>query len=161
MPEEKPRTWMPLLIAVTVAVLAVVALLVLNAMRSDLAPAKQSAADACEAAYETQVPDGPAIVAGEIFAAGEWRELNELLASLGYLPRADAEVSGEVASVRDDEAAALAASGQDVMTIVWQLDDQSHATCVAKVAGDSVVPPVTVTAELAKPGIEPSPTPAE
>lgn len=161
MPEEKPRTWVPFLVAVTVAVLAVAALLIINALRSDLEPAKREAAEACEAAYEAQAPSGPGIVAGEIFAASEWRELAELLHSLGFLPDGDAEVSGEVASARDDQAAALAASGQDVMTIVWQFADQSQGMCVAQIANGAVAPPVDVTVSLGEPGVTPSPEPTE
>lgn len=152
---------MPFVAAVAIAVIAVGALLIINALRSGLEPAKREAAAACEAAYEAQVPSGPRIVAGEIFAASEWRELSELLASLGFLPDADAEVSDEVASVLDDEAAALATSGQDVMTIVWQLGDQSQAMCVAHMSNGAVVPPVDITASLSEPGTEPSPAPTE
>ena len=156
-PEEKPRTWMPLVIAGSVALLVVVGAIVVHLVRADLSPQKRAAADACEAAYETQFPTGPGIIGGDIYAASEWRLLSETMVRLGYLSAEQAEVTGEVADARDNEAAALATAGQDQMTVVWQRDDQSHATCVANVSGETVVS--TTVTELAAPAT-PSPSPS-
>ena len=158
-PEEKPRTWVPLIIAGSVALLVVVGAIVVHLLRSDLSPQKRAAADACEAQYEAQLPNGPGIIGGDIYAASEWRLLSDTMVRLGYLSEKQAEVTGEMADARDNAAAALATAGEDEFTVVWQRDDQSHATCVAHTEGVSVVS-VTVT-ELAEPQTaSPSPSPA-
>jgi len=144
---------MPLAAAAAVTVTVVGALVIISSLRSGLEPAKRTAAEACEAAYAEQVPDGPAIVAGEIYAADEWREVDQKMVELGYAE--EGNVSDEVAEARDSEAAMLAAAGQDVMTIVWQLDDQTHGLCVANVKDAVVLPPVTITPNLAaQPAVE-------
>ena len=157
-PEEKPRTWMPLIIAGSIALLVIVGALTVHFVRADLSPQKRAAADACEAQYKTQFPGGPGIIGGDIYAASEWKALSETMVRLGYLSDKQAEVTGEQADALDSAAAALASAGKDELTVVWQRDDQSHATCVAKVTGESV-DSVTVS-ELVEPAnTSPSPTP--
>jgi hypothetical protein len=146
---EKPQTWLPLVIALAAAVVVIVALLVMHALRADLAPARQAAADACEVAYTREFPNGPGITAGEVYAATEWRDVTDTLVGLGYLTDDQAKaVTGEQAAVRDDEAAALAVAGLDRMTVVWQLDDQTHAYCLVTTQGDDAVLPVTTVGPL-------------
>lgn len=147
--DEKPQTWLPLVIALAAATVVIVALLVMHALRADLAPARQAAADACEDAYVQQFPEGPRITAGEVYGAAEWRDVTETLVGLGYLTSDQAAtVTGEQADVRDDAAAALAVAGKDQMTVVWQLDDQTHAYCLVAIQGDEAVLPVTSVGPL-------------
>lgn len=156
-PEEQPRTWLPLIIAGSIAAIVILGAITVHLLRSDLSPQKQAAANACEAEYKVQFPQGPGIVGGDIYAASEWRLLSETMVRLGYLSEQQAAVTGEVADSRDNAAAALATTGEDLMTVVWQRDDQSHATCIASTKGETVVS-VTVT-ELAESTGSPSASP--
>jgi hypothetical protein len=154
-PPEKPRTWLPFTIAAAVALLVVGGAIITHLVRADLSPEKQAAADACEAEYKESHPDGPGITGGDIYSATEWRESDARMVALGL--QQEQTPTGEQADARDHEAAALVASGGDQMTVVWQLDDGSHAQCVADLAGGKVTT-VSVTA-LAEPATSPSPTP--
>jgi hypothetical protein len=155
-PEERPRTWLPLVVAGSIAVLVVGGAIVTHLVRTDLAPEKQAAVAACEAEYKAQFPQGPAIIGGDIYSATEWSDLDATFVRLGYSE--EQELTGEEISARDHAAQELVAAGADEMTIVWQLDDQSHATCVATMEGDTVTS-ATVT-ELAELGTSPSPSPS-
>lgn len=150
----QPRTWLPLIIAGSIAGLVIVGAVVTHLVRADLAPEKEAAVAACEAAYDEQFPDGPGIIGGDIYSATEWQALNETMVRLGYAD--DAELTGEEADARDHEAAGLVADGKDVMTVVWQRDDQSHATCIAELE-DGAVTSATIV-ELVTPGTSPSPS---
>lgn len=157
-PEERPRTWLPIIIAGSLALLVVVGAVVTHLVRTDLEPAKRAAADACEAEYEAQFPDGPGIVGGDIYAATEWEALDATMVQLGYLTQAQAAATGEQADARDHEAQTLAAAGTETMTVVWQRDDQSHAQCVATVEDGTVTS--TVVTELVEPATSASPSPS-
>jgi hypothetical protein len=147
---------MPLVIAGSIAVLVVAGAVITHLVRADLSPEKQAAADACEAQYKAEFPDGPGIVGGDIYAATEWRDLDARLVSLGA--QQEQSLTGEQADARDNQADALVAAGGEEMTVVWQLDDQSHAQCVAQLQAGAVTS-VTVS-ELATPDATPSPTPS-
>ena len=155
--EETPRTWLPLIIAGSIAALVVGGVVVVHLLRADLAPEKQAAVTACETQFKTDHPKGPGFVGGDIYSAAEWQLLLDRMVALGYLTEQQATLTGEQADARDDEAAALVVAGGDTMTVVWQLDDQSHATCAAKMQ-DGKVTSVEVI-ELTKPGVAPTPTP--
>lgn len=155
-PEERPRTWLPLIIAGSIAALVVVGAIVTHLVRTDLEPEKRAAVKACEAEYKEQNPDGPAIIGGDIYSAIEWADLDATLVRLGYAE--DAELTGEQQDARDHEAESLVETGGDLMTIVWQLDDQSHTTCVAQVQ-DGTVTSTTIT-DLVEPATSPSPSPS-
>ena len=148
-PEERPRTWLPLVIAGSLALLIVVGAIATHVLRTDLTPEKRAAADACEAEYEAQFPDGPGIVGGDIYAATQWQEVDDTMVRLGYLTEEEAAVTGEVADARDHEAESLAAAGTQTMTVVWQRDDESHAQCVAQMQDGSVTS--TTITELVEP----------
>jgi len=137
-------------------VLVVVGAIVTHLVRTDLAPEKQAAVEACEAQYKSQHPEGPAIIGGDIYSATEWVELDATMVRLGYAE--DVELTGEQQDARDHEAASLVATGGDTMTIVWQLDDQSHTVCVAQVQ-DGTVTGTTITA-LVEPATSPAPSPS-
>jgi len=146
---------LPLVIAGSIAILVVVGAVMTHLVRTDLAPEKQSAVDACEAEYASSFPSGPGIIGGDIYAATEWADLQETLVRLGFASAE--ELSGEEKDVRDHQAETLTASGGDTMTLVWQLDDQSNAMCVAdlqdgKVTNATIVP-------LVEPVASPSPSP--
>ena len=155
-PPEKPRTWLPFIIAASVAGLVVVGAIITHLVRADLSPEKQAAADACEAEYKSEHPSGPGITGGDIYSATEWRELDARMVGLGL--QQEQTLTGEQSDARDHEAEALVASGGDQMTVVWQLDDESHAQCVADMASGKVTS-VTVTG-LATPSPSPSPSPS-
>jgi len=141
-PTEQPRTWLPLIIAGSIGGLVIVGAIVTHLVRTDLSPEKELAATTCEAAYEDLFPEGPGIIGGDIYSATEWQPLEDTMVRLGYAE--DEELSGEEIDARDHEAAQLVDSGKDVMTVVWQRDDQSHATCVAEL-DDGAVTSTTVT----------------
>ena len=155
-PEERPRSWLPLIIAGSLALLVVAGVIVSHLVRVDLSPQKRAAADACDAQYAKQFPDGPGISGGDIYSSTEWRDLDATLVRLGVT--AARSLTGEQSEVRDTEAAALVSAGGDTMTIVWQRDDESHAQCVAEMKGDTVAL-VKVTG-LATPNASPTPTPS-
>lgn len=155
-PDEAPRTWLPVIIAGCVALLVIVGALIAHAVRADLSPEKQAAADACEAEYKAQHPKGPGITGGDIFAATEWQELDARMVSLGVAQ--EQTLTGEQQDARDREAEDLVASGGEKMTVVWQLNDESHAQCVAEMQ-DGKVTSVTVTS-LVEPTTSPSPSPS-
>lgn len=131
-----------MIIAGSVAGLVIVGAIVTHLVRADLAPEKETAVAACEAAYKEQFPEGPGIIGGDIYSATEWQALNDTMVRLGHAE--EAELSGEEADARDHEAADLVAAGRDVMTVVWQRDDQSNAVCVAELE-DGAVTSTTVT----------------
>jgi len=155
-PPEKPRTWLPFVIAASVAVLVVAGAIITHLVRADLSPEKQAAADACEAELKSSYPDGPGITGGDIYSATEWSALDARMVSLGL--QAEQTLTGEQSDARDHEAETLVASGGDQMTVVWQLNDESHAKCVADMQ-DGKVTSVTVSA-LAEPSTSPSPSPS-
>ncbi|MGC4173863.1 hypothetical protein [Demequina sp.] len=155
-PPEQPRTWLPLIIAGSIAVLVVLGATITHLLRADLSPEKQAAADACEAQYHAQNADGPGITGGDIYSATEWEALDARMVSLDLAD--EQTLTGEQADARDSEAAALVSAGGDQMTVIWQLDDQSHAQCVADLQGGKVTT-VTVTS-LAAPATSPSPSPS-
>ncbi len=155
-PEERPRSWLPLIIAGSLALLVVTGAVVSHLVRADLSPQKQAAADACDAQYKKQFPDGPGISGGDIYSATEWRDLEATLVRLGVT--AEQSLTGEQSDARDVEASKLVTAGNDSMTIVWQRDDESHAQCVAEMKGDTVTL-VTVTG-LATPNASATPTPS-
>ena len=134
--EERPRTWMPLVIAGTIAVLVVGGAITTHLLRADLTPQKRAAADACEAHYKQEFADGPGIVGGDVYSASEWRELEAALVRLGAAQ--EQTLTGEQASAMDDKAAVLVSGGGDTMTVLWQMDDESHEQCVAEMKGDTV-----------------------
>lgn len=137
------------------AILVVVGATVTHLLRADLTPQKQAAADACEAQYKKQFPDGAGITGGDIYSAQEWQDLDTRLVSLGLAE--NESLTGEQIDARDDEAAELVSAGGERMTVIWQLNDESHAQCVAELQGEKVTS-VTVT-ELAQTASTPSPTP--
>ena len=153
-PAEKPRTWIPLIVAGVIAVLVVGGAIVSHLVRSDLSPEKRTAADACEAQYKVENPSGPGIIGGDIYSASEWRELDAALVRLGAQP--EQTLTGEESDAKDDEVAALVSAGGDSMTVIWQRDDESHATCVADMQGVSVTSVKISQLETA----EVSPTPS-
>lgn len=162
---EPPRSWLPLAIAGGVALLVVVGAIVGHALRTELGPDKQAAVAACEAAYAargTADSRPPGIVGGDVFAANEWRGLHATLDSLGYLADSERNLTGEQKSAQDDAADALITAGKQRITIVWQLDDESHAQCVANLANGAVVPPVQIStlAVPQSPSTSPSPSPS-
>jgi hypothetical protein len=142
-------------VAGSIAGLVVVGAVVTHLVRADLAPEKEAAVTACEAAYSERFAEGPGIVGGDIYSSTEWPALEDTMVRLGY-GEAE-ELSGEEADARDREAADLVASGEDVMVIVWQRDDQSHATCTAAMR-DGAVTDIEIM-ELVAPGASPSPSP--
>lgn len=152
-PQERPRTWMPLVIAGTIALLVVGGAIITHLVRSDLSPEKRAAADSCEVQYAKQFPKGPGIVGGDIYSAAEWRDLDAALVKLGAAE--EQTLTGEEADAKDDEVAALVSGGGDTMTVVWQRDDESHATCVAQMHGDSVTS--VVVSELDTSAASPAP----
>ena len=160
--DEPARSWLPLAVAGGITVLVIVGAIVGHALRTQLGPDKQAAVTACEQAYQergTADARPPGIVGGNVFAANEWRDLDSTLKSLGDLPDSERNLTGEQQSAKDDEAAALISAGNQRITIVWQLDDESHAECVANLTGGAVVPPVQIsTLEVA--GASSSPTPS-
>lgn len=161
--DEPPRSWLPLAIAAGITILVVVGAIVGHALRTQLGPDKQAAVTACEQAYQargTADSRPPGIVGGDVFAANEWRDLDSTLKSLGFLPASEQKLTGEQQSAKDDEAAALISAGKQRITIVWQLDDESHAECVANLAGTTVVPPVKISSFEVAAAPSPSPTPS-
>ena len=155
-PAERPRTWIPLIVAGVIAVLVVGGAMLSHLVRSDLTPEKRSAADACEAQYKVKYPSGPGIVGGDIYSASEWRELDAALVRLGAQP--EQTLTGEQADAKDDEVAALVSGGGDTMTVIWQRDDESHAKCMAEMKGGSVTL-VTIT-QLDTSDVSAAPTPS-
>ena len=139
------------------ALLVIVGAIVTHLVRSDLAPEKRAAVNACEAQYAKQFPTGPGITGGDVYSATEWQALDSRLVSLGLAPQHD--LTGEQIDARDAEAAALVESGKDTMTIVWQLNDETHAQCVAELNGTTVTT-ASVSTLVEPAGSSPSPTPA-
>jgi hypothetical protein len=158
-PAEQPRSWLPFIIAGSLAGLVIVGAVVTHLVRADLAPEKEEAVAACEAAYADQFPEGPGIIGGDIYSATEWEGLRATMIRLGY--EDDAELTGEESDSRDHAAADLVAAGADEMTIVWQRDDQSHATCLAELENGAVTSTTItelVTSDEASPSPKPSPS---
>jgi hypothetical protein len=155
-PDEAPRTWLPLIIAGCVALLVVVGALIAHAVRSDLSPEKQAAVTACEAEYKTENPDGPGITGGDIYAATEWQDLDARMVSLGLAE--EQTLTGEQTDARNREAEDLVAAGGEKMTVIWQLNDESHAQCVADLQ-DGKVTSVTLTS-LVEPTTSATPSPS-
>ena len=139
------------------ALLVILGAIVTHLVRSDLAPEKRAAVDACEAQYAKQFPTGPGITGGDVYSATEWQALDARLVSLGLQPHQD--LTGEQIDARNTEAAGLVASGKDTMTIVWQLNDETHAQCIAELNGTTVTT-ASVSTLVEPVGPTPSPTPA-
>lgn len=161
--DESPRSWLPLAIAGGVTVLVIVGAIIGHAVRTELGPDKQAAIAACTQAYDargTTDARPPGIIGGDVFAANEWRGLNSTLGNLGYLPDSERNLTGEQQSTKNDAADALITAGKQRITIVWQLDDESHAECVANLANGAVVPPVQISMLSPAAGASPSPTPS-
>jgi len=156
-PPETPRTWLPLIIAGSVALLVIAGAIITHMVRADLSPQKRAAVDACEAQYTQQFPKGPGITGGDVYSATEWSALDARLVALGLQPQQ--HLTGEQIDARNDEAAALVASGADRMTIVWQLNDETHAQCIAELKGTTVTT-ASVSSLVEPVGPTPSPTPA-
>jgi len=135
-PQAAPeRSWLPLAIAGAIAVVVVVGAIVVSNLRAGMGPAKTDAVRACEEAYAASATEGepqPAIVAGDVFAAAEWRGLWDFLEEQGVV----GEPSDEQAAALDEAAAARASEGRDVVTVVWWLDSDEHLQCTVEVAGD-------------------------
>ena len=155
-PEEAPRTWLPFIIAGSVAVLVVFGALVAHALRADLSPEKQAAADACEAEYKAEYADGPGITGGDIYSATEWQARDARLVSLGLAEEED--LTGEQSDARDREAETLVAGGGDEMTVIWQMDDESHVKCVSEMQDGKVTSTTVATLAEPSPSATPSPT---
>ena len=161
--DEPPRSWLPLLIAGGITVLVIVGAIVGHALRTQLGPDKQAAVTACEQAYQargTTDSRPPGILGGDVFAANEWRDLDSTLKNLGYLPDSELNLTGEQQSAKDDAADVLITAGKQRITIVWQLDDESHAQCVANLANGVVVPPVQISMLQVAATSSPSPSPS-
>ncbi|WP_062297668.1 hypothetical protein [Demequina maris] len=143
-----PRTWMPLVIAASVALLVVVGAFVAASLRSGMSAGRSDAVRACEAAYEASAEDGevPArIVAGDVYGSAEWRDLRDFLEQQGLLESAGVEVDGSEA---DASAAALAEQGRDHVTVVWWLDSEEHLACEVDVEGDRALDDTAVLVPL-------------
>ncbi|WP_062380273.1 hypothetical protein [Demequina pelophila] len=146
------RTWMPLALALGIAALVVVGAFVANALRSGLPAAKADAVRACEAAYASQAESGTplaAIVGGDVFAAGEWRDRWALLQGHGYLAEAPTD---EEAAAAEARAEGLAAAGRDTIEVVWLLENGEHWTCAVEVEADAADDATVTLARLVPAG---------
>ncbi|WP_062386453.1 hypothetical protein [Demequina iriomotensis] len=135
-PEQAPRTWMPLVIALSVAVVVVIGAFVAAGLRSGLSAPKASAVEACEAAYGASGEGGEQarIVGGDVYGSAEWRDLRAFLVGQGVVD--DGDVPDAEAAARESEASDLAAAGHDRVTVVWWLDSEQHLACTVEVEGD-------------------------
>ncbi|SEJ21667.1 hypothetical protein [Demequina mangrovi] len=135
--ETAPRTWLPLVVALSIAAVMVIGAFVAAGLRSGMSAAKAAGVEACEAAYAATGEGGQpaAIVGGDVYGAGEWRDLRELLLEQGVID--DADVPTDDAEARDAEAASLASAGTDRITVVWWLDSDAHLACTVDVTGET------------------------
>ncbi|WP_062312139.1 hypothetical protein [Demequina rhizosphaerae] len=143
-----PRTWLPLVVAASIAALVVIGAFVASSLRSGMSAGRSDAVRACEEAYEASAEDGevlPRIVAGDVYGSAEWRDLRDFLEAQGLLESAGVEVDGSEA---DASAAALAEQGRDHVTVVWWLDSEEHLACEVDVEGDSALDGTAVLVPL-------------
>ncbi|WP_296665557.1 hypothetical protein [Demequina sp.] len=139
---EPQRTWLPLAIALSVAALVVIGSFVATALTARMSGAQSDAVRACEAAYEASAQDGevmPRIIAGDVYGSAEWRDLRSFMIDQGIATEEQLTVTDAQAAERDDAAAALAADGRDLVTVVWWLDTEVHWTCTVDTEGDAAI----------------------
>ncbi|WP_062516004.1 hypothetical protein [Demequina gelatinilytica] len=134
--EPTPRTWIPFVVALCVAVLVVAGAFVAAGLRSGMSAAKAAGVEACEAAYAAS-GDGAtlaSIAGGDVYGASEWRDLRGFLVAQGVID--DSDVEPAEAEARDDAASALEAEGDERVVVVWWLDSEQHLACTVDVRDD-------------------------
>lgn len=162
-PAEPRPTWFPLAAAAAVALLVIVGAVAVTLLTSRMSPAEADAVRACEAAYAAASDaegdaegDAPAILAGDVYASADWRDLRAFLEAQGVLDSAGEDATGEREPASDASAEALADAGRDRITVVWWLESEEHLVCTVDVEGERAVDGTAALRSLADAVVEPS-----
>lgn len=154
-PEERPRTWIPLVAAGAAALLVLIGAVVAVNVGGGPDETEAAVIAACE---EPQAQaDDPEIVAGEIYDPTEWRDHYAVVETHADVPTPLADLSEEAERAREALAESYRESGDGAMVIVWRLADDSYRQCTAPVADGEVDAERASVGELEVAAMEPAP----
>ncbi|MFW7413627.1 hypothetical protein [Demequina sp. SO4-18] len=135
-PDDRPRTWVPLVAAGAVGAVVVGGAIAAFALGGGPGETEAAVIAACEAEYGSV--DGAAVVAGEVYDPTQWRDHYAVVEANADDVTPLPEVAEDVVEQWEASADAFREDGAGAWIIVWRLDDDSHAQCTVPVAAGTV-----------------------
>lgn len=132
-PAEKPRTWIPVIAAGSIAAVLVVVAAWSAIFGQRLSEVQQDTITACEAAYAQT--SGPDIAGGDVFEPPQMREYYTFAETHGEVPVPLAEVSDDVTDEWERAAKQYEDGGGGPVALVWRHADDTYSQCVVNFRG--------------------------